>query len=392
MKILQKLPSASLFRRALDLVLFWWRVLRDSVRLWLECNAFSYAGSLAFYTLFSLAPVMIIAVMLIGLVFGEDAAHGQIVAQLQGVMGTGAASAVEQAVLNSRVSESGLLPSLLGFGALFVGATTVFAQMQYSLNVIWGVAPKPSYNSILLYIKSRVLSLTVVLAIGFILLVSLVAGVALRAALQAAESVVPAVSVALGSMEALIAFALISALFATIFKVLPDVVLEWRDVIVGAIVTAALFSVGRTGIALYLTHTATASTYGAAGSVVLILMWVYYSSLLLLFGAAFTKVYFVARGNAVQPRNSAVRVQRHLIGIDATEDSVAQAETPAAKATADVEMSPAAEAASSARTTPTEEAPASAAAIASSPETAASPENPETPADVRIPEAETPTR
>lgn len=309
-------PIGNVFKRARDEVLFWWRVLRDSGKLWLDCNAFSYAGSLAFYTLFSLAPVMIIAVMLIGLVFGADAAQGEIVAQLQDVMGPGAASAVEQAVLSSRVSESGLLPSLLGFGAVFVGATTVFAQMQYSLNIIWGVTPKPTYNSILLYIKSRVLSLTVVLAIGFILLVSLVAGVALQAALQAAETLMPAVTTALGGMEALIAFALVAALFATIFKVLPDVLLTWRDVIVGAVVTAALFSVGRFGIALYLTHTATASTYGAAGSVVLILMWVYYSSLILLFGAAFTKVYFIARGHAIHPRNSAVCVRRQLVGID----------------------------------------------------------------------------
>ena len=302
------------FKTVRDPVVFWWHVVRDATRLWLDCNAFSYAGSLAFYTLFSLAPTVIIAVTVIGLVFGEDAAHGQIVAQLQDVMGPAAASAIEQAVLKSQISESGALPTLLGFGALFVGATTVFAQMQFSLNVIWGVTPRPDYNGILRYIKSRVLSLTVVLAIGFILLVSLVAGVALRAALQAAESVVPAVSTLLGSLEMLIALGLVSALFATIFKVLPDVVLGWRDVVLGAIVTALLFSVGRYGIALYLAHTATASTYGAAGSVVLILLWVYYSSLLLLFGAAFTKVYFEARGNPVVPRNSAVLVRRELVG------------------------------------------------------------------------------
>lgn len=342
MKYLPKLPASGPIRHCTDIVLFWWRVLRDAGKLWLDCNAFSYAGSLAFYTLFSLAPVMIIAVTLIGLVFGADAAQGEIVAQLQDVMGAGAASAIEQAVLSSRVSESGLLPSLLGFGALFIGATTVFAQMQYSLNIIWDVSPKPSYNGILLYIKSRVLSLTIVLAIGFILLVSLVAGVALQAALQAAEGLVPAVSKALGGMEALIAFALIAALFATIFKVLPDVVLEWRDVIVGAVVTAALFSVGRIGIALYLTHTATASTYGAAGSVVLILMWVYYSSLLLLFGAAFTKVYFLARGNNIRPRNSAVCVRRHLVGVDAEVAAVEITPDPEADTSPEVPVEPAA--------------------------------------------------
>src|SRR5690606_15624335 len=128
-----------------------WRITRDSVMHWLDCNAFSYAGSLAFYTLFSLAPTVIIAVTVIGLVLGQDAAQGQIVAELQGVMGQGAAKAVEDAVAASRLEASGLVPTLLGVGALLVGATTVFAQMQYSLNVIWGVAPRPDRNSVLLF-------------------------------------------------------------------------------------------------------------------------------------------------------------------------------------------------------------------------------------------------
>lgn len=300
-------------RRVRDEILFWYRVVRDSIKLWLQCNAFSYAGSLAFYTLFSLAPVVIIAVTLIGLVFGEEAARGEIFNQLQDIMGAGAAQAIENAVLQSRPAESGLMPTLLGFGALFVGATTVFAQMQFSLNVIWGVTAKPGYNGILLYIKNRVLSLTVVLAIGFILLVSLSIGVAVTAALKAAESLIPAIATILGGLEVVISLALVTALFATIFKVLPDLVLNWRDVLIGAIVTAVLFSVGRFGIALYLAHTATASTYGAAGSVVLILLWVYYSSLLLLYGAAFTKVHFEARGRLIVPRNSAVVIQRKLV-------------------------------------------------------------------------------
>lgn len=299
--------------RIRDGILFWYRVVRDSIKLWLQCNAFSYAGSLAFYTLFSLAPVVIIAVTLIGLVFGEDAARGELFAQLQGVMGPNAASAIENAVRQSRPEESGLMPTVIGFGTLFVGATTVFAQMQFSLNVIWGVTAKPSYNGILLFIKNRVLSLTVVLAIGFVLLVSLTLGVAVNAALKSAETLVPAATTLLSGLEQVISLAVVAALFATIFKVLPDVSLGWRDVLVGAIVTAVLFSFGRFGIALYLAYTATATTYGAAGSVVLVLLWVYYSSLLLLFGAAFTRVYFEARGHLILPRNSAVVVKRAYV-------------------------------------------------------------------------------
>jgi len=318
-QIFQKLRdrAASVHIPALDpikaSVLFWWNVTRRSVNLWLECNAFSYAGSLAFYTLFSLAPTVIIAVTMIGLIFGQDAAQGEIVAQLQDIMGTEAATAVEQAVRQSRIEESGILPTLLGVGTLLIGATTVFAQMQFSLNVIWGVTAKPSQNSILLFIKNRMLSLTVVLAIGFVLIVSLLFGVVLRAALTRAEDMVPAFGTLLGGMELGVMMALIAVLFATIFKVLPDVVLGWKDVLIGAVVTAVLFAIGRNAIATYLAYTATASTYGAAGSVVLILLWVYYSSLILLFGAAFTREYVAAQNRTVMPRNSAVFVKRELI-------------------------------------------------------------------------------
>lgn len=292
---------------------FWWRTLRQALQLWLERNAFSYAGSLAFYTLFSLAPIVIIAVTIIGVVFGEDAAQGQIVAQLQDALGADAANAVEQAVVASRIEESGIMPTLLGLGGLIVGATTVFAQMQFSLNTIWGVTAKPSRNSALLFIKQRLLSLTVVLAIGFILLVSLLLGVMLRSMLQALGDSMPWVSHLTAGTEFVISLAVITALFATIFKVLPDVVLGWRDVLLGALVTALLFVIGRSVIASYLAYTATASTYGAAGSVVMILLWVYYSSLILLFGAAFTHCHMVANGREVIPRNSAVIVKRELV-------------------------------------------------------------------------------
>lgn len=292
---------------------FWWNTVGQAVGLWLERNAFSYAGSLAFYTLFSLAPTVIIAVAVIGVVFGADAAQGQIVGQLEGALGVEAARAIEQAVAQSRIEESGLVPTLLGFGGLLVGATTVFAQMQYSLNMIWGVTAKPSRNSILVFLRQRLLSLTVVLAIGFILLVSLLVGVMLRAMLQTVGDAMPLVGTLTTGAEFVISLAVIAALFATIFKVLPDVMLAWRDVLVGAVVTALLFTLGRSVIASYLAYTATASTYGAAGSVVMILLWVYYSSLILLFGAAFTRSYLVAKGREIVPRNGAVIVKRELV-------------------------------------------------------------------------------
>ena len=296
----------------METVRYWWHILRDSLRLWLDENAFSFAGSLAFYTLFSLAPTVIIAVTVIGVVMGEDAAQGQIVAQFQDVMGMEAASMIEQAVSQSRISESGFLPTMLGVGALLVGATTVFAQMQYSLNVIWGVTARPSLSGLLILMKQRLFSLMVVLSIGFVLLVSLLFGVALKLALNFSAEFVPSVELLFGVVEFILSLTMITLLFATIFKVLPDVVLSWKDVMVGALLTACLFSLGRYGIAAYLAYTATASTYGAAGSVVLILLWVYYSSLILLFGAAFTKIHLLARGKAIIPGSTSVKVERHL--------------------------------------------------------------------------------
>ncbi|WP_311948019.1 YihY/virulence factor BrkB family protein [Halomonas piscis] len=294
-------------------ILFWFRVLQDAVSVWLERNAFSYAGSLAFYTLFSLAPTVIIAVTVIGVVMGADAAQGQIVARLQGTLGQEAANAVQQAVAQSRIEEAGILPTLLGVGTLLVGATTVFAQMQFSLNTIWGVTAKPTSNSLLVFLKNRLLSLTVVLSIGFILLVSLALGVIVRTMLHAANSLFPYAALLTQGAEALVSLVVVVLLFATIFKVLPDVVLKWKDVLIGAAVTAVLFTLGRSVIAMYLAYTATASTYGAAGSVVMILLWVYYSSLILLFGAAFTRSLLLRRGHSLIPRNSAVLVKRELV-------------------------------------------------------------------------------
>ena len=281
--------------------------------LWLERNAFIHAGSLAYYTLFSMAPVVIIAVAIAGALFGEEAARGEIVEQLEAFIGTDAAQAVEDAVARSRPAVAGLVPTITGLLTLLVGATTVFAQMQISLNRIWGVAAKPQKSGLLLMLKTRLLSLTIILAIGFILLVSLLLSVALRAVLAYAESWVPVPPVVLTVSELLLSVAVVTTLFAVIFKVLPDAVVEWRDVWIGAGITALLFVMGRYLIAIYLAYTAPASTYGAAGSLVLLLLWVYYSALILFFGAALTKARLLTSGRPVVPRKTAVLVREELI-------------------------------------------------------------------------------
>jgi membrane protein len=293
-----------------------WKIFVRAGGLWLERNAFVHAGSLAFYTLFSLAPVVIITVAVAGLLFGEEAARGEIVAQLEDFVGRGGARAVEDAVSRSRLEVAGMIPTLAGLGALVVGATTVFAQMQISLNSIWGVAAKPQKSGILVLLKNRLLSLAIVLTIGFVLLVSLLLSVALRAAIRYAEYWIPLHGVVLTGAELLLSLVVITLLFAVIFKILPDVYIGWQDVWTGAAITAAMFIVGRHLIALYLTYTAPASPYGAAGSLVLVLLWVYYSSLILLFGAAFTKVRTLASGRNVVPGKMAVRVRQEIVEED----------------------------------------------------------------------------
>ncbi len=302
---------------------FWFRVLRRAVRCWLDANAFVFAAALAFFTVFSIAPVVIIAVAVVALVLGEEAARGEIAVQLEEVLGPRAAEAVQTAVASSQIDQSGLMPMMLGLGAMVFGATTVFAQMQISLNAIWGVAPKPSRNSLFLFIKTRVLSLTMVLVIGFIMLVSLLVGVGLRTLVVFASDWLWVPGVVLSSLEAVVGLAVATALFAALFRVLPDVRLSWKDVLLGAIVTALLFSAGRVAIAFYLANTATASTYGAAGSLALLLLWVNYSALILLFGAAFTRARIEERGESVRPRATAVCVHRELIEDPAPTDAPA---------------------------------------------------------------------
>ena len=201
-----------------------------------------------------------------------------------------------------------------GIGATVLGATTVFAQMQQSLNSIWDVAPRPQRSGIWRFIKARLLSLTVVLAIGFVLLVSLALSGSLRAVIVFADQWLPVPGWVMVGAEIVVSLTVITLLFGAIFKVLPDVVLSLRDVLVGGFVTALLFTLGRSLIAMYLANTATASAYGAAGSLALLLLWVNYSSLILLFGAALTRAQFEARGHRVVPRNGAVRVHRQFGG------------------------------------------------------------------------------
>jgi membrane protein len=282
-------------------------ILKVAAQRWLERDAFEHAGALAFCTLFSLAPLVIIVVAVVGMVFGADAASGQISASISDLVGAQAAVAVEEAVRRSRLEEAGILPTLLGIGALVFGATTVFAQMQSSLNKFWGVRAKPTRSGILTFVTVRLLSLSMVLIIGFLMLTSFVVSVAITGIIEHARDWIPIPAFAVAGIDLAVSLGVTTVLFGMLFKVLPDVRIEWNDVWRGAFITALLFAIGKYCISLYLTHVAPASTYGAAGSLVLVLLWVYYSSLILFFGTCLTIATILERGGGVVPKKTAVK-------------------------------------------------------------------------------------
>jgi membrane protein len=288
-------------------------VIMEAVNLWTSRNAFQHAGALAFYTLFSMAPLMIILVAITGAVFGDEAASGQLKGQITGLIGPDAAEAVEGAILRSRIEEAGILATVLGVGALLFGATTVFAQMQASLNQFWGVVAKPSRSGILVFATTRLISLGVVIVIGFLLLTSLVLSMVIMAVIEYSKDLVPIPPLVVSAVDVALSLTSATLLFAMTFKILPDVHLQWKDVWRSAFATAVLFVIGQYLISLYLTHTAPGSTYGAAASLVLVLMWVYYSSLILFMGTALTRAFIEQRGDRVVPKSTAVRVHLDIL-------------------------------------------------------------------------------
>lgn len=288
-------------------------VAKEAMDLWLTRNAFQHAGALGFYTLFSMAPLLIILTTVVGVVYGEEAASGEITGQITELLGPQAAEAVTEAVRRSRTEEAGLLPTFLGIAALLFGATTVFAQMQTSLNQFWGVRSKPSRSGALEFMRTRLVSLSLVLILGFLLLVSFAATLAVSAAVEYANERIPIPPALVTAIDLAVSLGVATLLFATIFKVLPDVYLRWSDMWRGAFVTAVLFVLGQYLISSYLTRSAPGSPYGAAGALVLILLWVYYSALIVFIGAALTRALIRHRGDYIRPKATAVKVRMDIL-------------------------------------------------------------------------------
>lgn len=275
------------------------RLLQETFAEWSQDKASRLAAALAYYTVFSLAPLLIIAIAIAGFFFGEDAARGEIIGQIQGLVGKDGATVIQTAIENaSRSEEGGTLASFLSIGVLLFGASGVFAELQDALNTIWEVEPQQSAG-IGEFIRRRFLTFAMILGIGFLLLVSLVISAALAGINHLTTNLLPGSELLWEVINFFVSFGVITLLFATIYKLLPDVKITWSDVWIGAAITALLFVIGKYLIGLYLGNSSFSSTYGAAGSIIIVLVWAYYSAQILFFGAEFTQVYARRYGSQI---------------------------------------------------------------------------------------------
>jgi membrane protein len=271
-------------------------LLKTALMGWWNDRAMSLGASIAFFTVFSLAPMLLVTIAIAGLLFGREAAQGAIVAQLAGLTGGQTAAALEGMIASASSFDSGMIGLLVGFASFLLLATGAIIELQDNLNIIWKAKPDQTFG-IVAFVRTRLLSLTLVVGFGFLLMVSLILDAGLSWVGTYLEASFSGVTVLLQILNSVIAFGIAALLFAMIFKILPAVTLTWRDVAIGAAMTALLFTAGKFMIGYYIGKSGVASAYGAAASIITILLWIYYSSLILLFGAEFTKAYAESRGS-----------------------------------------------------------------------------------------------
>ena len=288
----------------------WLQLFKDTANEWYDDEAPRLAASLAYYTLLSTAPLSLLCVSIVGFFFGESAARGQIASQIGTVTGPEAAEAIQGIIQNAHQSSAGWFGTVAGIVLLLVGASGVFGELQTALNSMWDVKPKPG-RGVRGFIRDRFLSFTMVLGIAFMLLVSLVVSAALSAVGKVLAGSLPGGEAVWQVVNFVISLAVITGLFSLIFKVVPDAKVRWRDAAVGALVTALLFTIGKSLLGLYLGKSTVASTYGAAGSVVAYVVWVYYASQILFMGAEFTQVYARIFGKPIEPSKNAMFAHEH---------------------------------------------------------------------------------
>ncbi|MBK8901987.1 MAG: YihY/virulence factor BrkB family protein [Anaerolineaceae bacterium] len=280
-------------------------LVTHSFKEWREDNASRLSAALAYYTIFSIPPLLIIAIAIAAQLFDRAAVQQQVIDQMSGLVGDPGAEVIESVLENSSESGQSVLAAVISVVTLLLGASGVFAELHNALNTIWEVEPKPG-RGIWGTVKDRFFSFTMVLGVGFLLLVSLVISAALAAVNEFISGALPGLVILAQVINFLVSFGVVTGLFALIFKVVPDVKIAWRDVWIGALVTAFLFTIGKFAIGLYLGNSAPGSTYGAAGSLIVLLLWVYYSAQILFLGAEFTQVYANRFGSRIVADEDAI--------------------------------------------------------------------------------------
>ncbi len=282
-----------------------WQFLKKTVYNWIDDEPFVLAAALSYYTLFSLAPLLTIAIAMAGLFFGQEAAQNQVVETTRGLVGKESAQAIQEMIESAgEKPAAGIISTLFGVIALLFGAGGVVGQLQASLNKVWGVAPKPG-QGVWGFIRQRFVSYAMVLSIGFLLLVSLIVSAVLSGMSRLLGNMFGGAEALVHGLDLLVSFAFITLLFAMIYKFLPDARIRWKDVWIGAVFTSLLFTIGKSLIGLYLGNSGVTSVYGAAGSLITVLLWVYYSALIFFFGAELTRVYATEYGSGVAPADNA---------------------------------------------------------------------------------------
>ena len=288
--------SGSLIR---DLV----RMIFDAVKVWYSKDSPRLGASLSYYAVFSIAPTLLVAVSVAGLIVGADAAEGRLMGELKSVFGTETAGLVQTMLAKSAERKSGILGTIIGLATLFVGATAVMIELQAALDILWDAPPRTS--GIKALIKERLLSFALVLSVGFLLVVSLFATAAMVAVSDRLGSYMPGTMIIGTVLNNVVSLAVLSLFFALMFRYLPNARAAWKDVLIGGLLTSALFQVGRALIAIYLGRAGVSSTFGAAGSLAVLLVWVYYSSQILLFGATVTRLWAERVGRGFVPTKPA---------------------------------------------------------------------------------------
>jgi len=291
-----------------------WEILKDTFNGFSNDKITMQSGALAYYTVFSMGPLFVVIISLCSLFLGREAIEGKVYAILEDFVGKDTAVQLQQVIANAYVSNKSTLAATIGIVMLVIGATTVFGVIQDSINTIWGLKAKPNKNGIWKMLQNRFLSFSMIVGMGFILLVSLVVTGVIEMLNNRLLNVFPGVAVVVFYILNLVVTLGVSTLiFAMIFKILPDANVKWKDVLLGALITAILFMVGKFAISFYVSSSQVGSTFGAAGSLVVLLIWVYYSSIILYIGAEFTKSYAVRYGSKIYPNDYAVTVQSIVV-------------------------------------------------------------------------------